>query len=127
MTGLTAGADCEVSSTYYIHAVRSLIDYSAIALVGINQDQVHKLQNKALRLMVGAPVWTKITNLQLEMHIAPVDIRIKKNVAAVAAKVLTRPGYTMTRSRIRTAIGQGDHFTDMRWSRHVRNSLVWAG
>lgn len=81
MTGPSAGADYEVLRTYYIHAVRSLIDYSSIALVGLSPAQIHDIQvqqNKTLWLIVGAPIWTKISNLQMETNIPPVEVRVTK-------------------------------------------------
>ncbi|KAK8383394.1 hypothetical protein O3P69_019047 [Scylla paramamosain] len=77
LTGLSAGADFSVLRTYYVHAIRSLVDYSAVALVGFDSRRIQALQtqqNKALRLMVGAPIWAKIANLQVETNVAPVEV-----------------------------------------------------
>lgn len=130
MTGPSAGADYEVLRTYYIHAVRSLIDYSAIALAGLSPGQLQDLeiqQNMARQLIVGAPLWTKISNLQMEANITPVEVRVTKNVAALAAKLLTRPGYAITGARLLTAIAQGEQFENARWTRRVSNFLMTSG
>ncbi|KAK8385622.1 hypothetical protein O3P69_016418 [Scylla paramamosain] len=127
LTGLSAGADFSVLRTYYVHAIRSLVDYSAVALVGFDSRRIQALQtqqNKALRLMVGAPIWAKIANLQVETNVAPIEVRITKIVATVAAKILTRLGYTLTRDRLRAAIAQGPHFDDARWTRKVAAALT---
>ena len=130
MTGLYAGADYDVLRTYYIHAVRSLLDYSSPALAEVQSGRLQPVQvqqNKALRLIVGAPVWTKISNLQAETNIAPVEARITKNVASIAAKILSRPGYQTTRLRLKAAIAQGTPFTEKRWSRRVSNAMAVSG
>ena len=77
--------------------------------------------------MVGAPVWTKISNLQAETNIAPVEVRITKNVASITAKILSRPGYQTTRQRLKAAVAQGTHFTEKRWSRRVSNAMAMSG
>lgn len=130
ITCTSAGADYNVLRTYYIQAVRSLLDYSSIALAGLQPGLVQKLQvqqNKALRLIVGAPVWTKIANLQMETHIAPVETRIEKIIASTVAKILTRPGYDMTRVRLKTAMAQGDHISEARWTRKASRALTASG
>lgn len=130
MTALSSGADYDVLRSYYVHAVRSLIDYSSIALVGLNPTELHALQvqqNKAMRLIVGAPIWTKLSNLQVETGIAPVEARITKNVAAATAKLLTTPGYPLTRSRLRTAAAQGEQFDTTRWTRKANTALSSSG
>ncbi|KAK8372147.1 hypothetical protein O3P69_012693 [Scylla paramamosain] len=107
--------------------ISSLVDYSAVALVGFDSRRIQALQtqqNKALRLIVGAPMWAKIANLQVETNVAPLEVRITKIVATVAAKILTRPGYTLTRDRLRAAIAQGPHFDDARWTRKVAAALT---
>ncbi|KAK8390652.1 hypothetical protein O3P69_010393 [Scylla paramamosain] len=130
MTALSSGADYDVLRSYYVHAVRSLIDYSSIALVGLNPTELHALQvqqNKAMRLIVGAPIWTKLSNLQVETGIAPVEARITKNVAVATAKLLTTPGYPLTRSRLRTAAAQGEQFDTTRWTRKANIALSSSG
>ena len=130
MTGLSAGADYAVLRAYYVHAIRSLIDYSSLALARLSPTQLHILQvqqNKALRLIVGVPIWTKVSNLQMETNIAPIEARVTKKVAATAAKILTRPGYEMARRRLRTAVAQGALFDTTRWTRKVSSTLASSG
>ncbi|MPC21549.1 hypothetical protein E2C01_014537 [Portunus trituberculatus] len=130
MTGLAAGANFHVLRIYYVQAVRSLIDFASIALVGLAPHQIQVLQvqqNKPLRLMVGAPLWTKISNLQMETYVAPVEVRITKNAAAIAPKLLTRPGYDVPRTRIQAALAQDPHFDNARWSRKIGTALAMSG
>ena len=67
ITTLYKGASAEVLKTYYIAAIRSLIDYSAPVLQLASKTQINilnKIQNTALRIILGAPCWTKIRNMK---------------------------------------------------------------
>lgn len=115
---------------YFIHAMRSLTDYLLMVLVELSPSQLQGIQvqqHKTLRLIVGASGWSKVSNLQAETNIAPVEVRITKNVAAMASKLLTSPGYTVTRARLRPAIAKGDQFNNVRCGRKVSNSLTASG
>ncbi|XP_045105273.1 uncharacterized protein LOC123500687 [Portunus trituberculatus] len=74
-------------------------------------------QNKAVRLILGAPTWTKVSNLQVKTNIAPVEVRIAKNVATITTKILTKPGYRKTQDRLRTAKTQRNQPAGQQWSR----------
>lgn len=50
-----------------------------------------------------------------------------KKVACAVAKILTRPGYALMRTRLRAAIAQGDQFGNPKWTRHARCSLANSG
>ncbi|XP_045105326.1 uncharacterized protein LOC123500768 [Portunus trituberculatus] len=93
MTGLAGGADFGVLRAYYIHAIRTLIDYSSVALAGIDTTKV----------------------------------RIAKNVATIATKILTKSGYSKTQDRLRTAKAQRNQPAGQRWSRRASKSLERYG
>ena len=93
MTNPTAGASAAVLRLFYVQAVRPLIDYAAPALSGIAetwQILLERLQNRALRTILGAPTCTQIGTLQAETGIVSVEHRIKQLTAGRVAKVLQR-------------------------------------
>ena len=92
LTSYPSGADYEVLRLYYTHAIRSLIDYCAPALITLSDTQYQKIeviQNNAMRTMLGAPRWTKIRNMQVETRLDPLHTRITK-LAATCTLRLTR-------------------------------------
>ena len=79
ITGLQGGASLPVFKTYYVQAVRSIIEYGASCLSTTTPTAIaalEKIQNQAMRLMVGAPVWTRICTLQVETSILPLHTRL---------------------------------------------------
>lgn len=86
ITGTRTGADFSVLRLYYTHAVRSLFDYASPVLATLKHTHLQRLevaQNQALRLMLGAPMWTRIVNLQLESLIDPIAVRFRKTLHAL--------------------------------------------
>ena len=76
ISSLDGGASYQVLRLFYIQAIRSLIDFSAPALVGLTPLLTQKLeviQNNAMRTILGAPMWTRICNLQVESHLPPLS------------------------------------------------------
>ncbi|KAK8384668.1 hypothetical protein O3P69_014324 [Scylla paramamosain] len=62
ITATEGGADLRVMKTFYLQAIRTVIDNAAPLLGTIHPAQIEhleKLQNKALWIMLGAPRWTK--------------------------------------------------------------------
>ena len=91
ITGLQGGASLPVLKTYYIQAVRSVIEYSAPCLSTTRPTAIaalEKIQNQAMRLMVGAPVWTKVCTMQVETNIPPLHTRLSAISAAHLGKFL---------------------------------------
>ena len=79
LTTINKGASAKVLKTYYLTAIRSLIDYSAPVLSNItinNYTTLQKIQNSAMRIILGAPLWTSVFNMQAELHILPIKDRI---------------------------------------------------
>ncbi len=67
ITATESGADLRVLKTFYLQARRIIIDYAAPLLATIHPAQIEhleKLQNEALRIMLGAPRWTKVCNMR---------------------------------------------------------------
>ena len=95
ITSLKQGAGGHILKTYYMATTRSLIDYGAINLTKLTNTQTASLeviQNNAMRLMQGAPMWTRICNLQAESNLPPLATRIKiKNTHTITKTLLQRP------------------------------------
>ena len=93
MTHIKLGLNFNVLKTFYIACMRSIIDYSALQLVTSNENKLNKLekiQNEALRLMLGAPRWTKLVNLRPETGIVPVSVRVQQVCADFVCRSLRR-------------------------------------
>ena len=93
ITSLSGGANYHVLKTFYVHAIRPITEYSSPALANLTDTQIHSLevaQNNALRLILGAPMWTRLCNLQMECNIPPLYSRIMALNARVIAKALNQ-------------------------------------
>ena len=102
MTSLKEGAQFEIQRLFYMATTRSIIDYSAPTLVNLTEQQFTRLeilQNKALRLMMGAPMWTRICNLQYEGNLPNLRIRIKNRYIHTAAKALLSDKLSFTKNK----------------------------
>ena len=90
ISSLDGGAHFDVKRLFYMQAMRSLVDYSAPCLPALGGSLVAKLevaQNHALRLILGAPMWTRVANLQQETGLPPVSVRIHQRTAAAVFKM----------------------------------------
>ena len=91
MTSLREGAKLEVQKKYYIACTRSLVDYAAPVLSNLNDRQKQSLeviQNNAARLMLGAPMWTRLSNLRMEINLPSIESRIKIRNSCILSKAL---------------------------------------
>jgi len=77
---------------FYVAAVRSVIEYSHIFLTISSEpvlDRLGRLQNEALRIILGTPRWTKITVMQRASRIYPLQYIIHHRFLSNIAKVLS--------------------------------------
>ena len=103
MTTTKEGATYHIQRLYYTATIRSLIDYSAPTLINLKETQYTKLeviQNNALRLMLGAPMWTRLCNLQHEGNLCTLKTRIEIRNLHNTAKCLIsdRPSTSKTKT-----------------------------
>ena len=104
MTSTQEGAKFNIQKLYYTATVRSLVDYSAPVLVNLKESQQARLeviQNNALRLMLGAPMWTRLCNLQHESNFATLKIRIGIRNLHIAAKTLISDRKSIYKTNLR--------------------------
>ena len=108
MTTLKEGANFEIQRKYYIACTRSLVDYAAPVLNNLQTKQLESLeviQNNAARLMLGAPMWTRLCNLRMEANLPSLDIRIKARNTCILSKILSssRESHCKRKARIELA------------------------
>ena len=107
MAGLHEGASYPVLRIFYIQAIRSVIEYGAPCLAATTPASIQvleKLQNHALRIIVGAPRWTRVCALQMEASIPPLQARLHATHGAHLAKVFRREENATTQERLRQAL-----------------------
>ena len=79
ITSLSGGANYHVLRTFYAHAKRPIREYSSPSLSNLTEMQIPSpevAQNNFLLLKLGAPMWTRLWNLQMECIIPPLYSRI---------------------------------------------------
>ncbi len=92
MTSYDAGTTAEVLRRYYVACIRSIVDYAAPALALADAktlSSLDKLQNAAMRYILGAPNWTKVVTMLEETELLPIEHRVQQLVSSFAIKVLT--------------------------------------
>ena len=126
MTSSRAGATQRVLRLYYLQAVRSLVDYAAVALVTLSDGALRALeavQNTALRSVLGAPRWTKLEALRAEASLPPLALRVDQLVAAWVAKLVTRPSHNPARQCLVATLPQDNRlFVQKTWLQAVANA-----
>ncbi|XP_076052657.1 uncharacterized protein LOC143032075 [Oratosquilla oratoria] len=122
-----AGANCAVLRTFYVSAIRPVIDYASSALAGLSATRLADLetvQNQALRVILGAPRWTLVANMQQEAGLVPISVRISGLVVAFAIRVIQREHDSFLRRRLISALQQDpDLFPQKRWSARVAHRI----
>ena len=79
LTSPEIGANAKVLRRFYTAAIRSIMDFAATSLIIAKPNlilKLDKLQNIALRIILGAPKWTKIKTMQKELTLLPVPLRL---------------------------------------------------
>ena len=130
LTNYNSGASFRVKKTFYTHAIRSLIDYSAPCLVTANPTALKKLdtlQNKSLRLILSSPPWTKVLNLRAETHLPSIQTRIDACTASLVAKMRHSPRPSTLPDKV-LAVTNLDRnlFRKRTWPREAASSLLRA-
>lgn len=123
------GRSEEQSPEVILHT--GIVDYAAVALVSLTDSAkttLERIQNAALRQILGAPRWTKLEFLRAEPHLPPLMFRLEEREATWAARIVTRLSHTPTASSLLTALPQDNRLlTEKTWVRGItkatRNSL----
>ena len=109
MTSLKEGANLQVQRTFYMSCTRALIDYGAPALTHLTEAQwtsLEVLQNNAIRLMLGAPMWSRLCNIRMEANLPTLKNRVSARNSAITAKALLSDRDAFTRRRATTELNR---------------------
>ncbi|KAK8371716.1 hypothetical protein O3P69_018966 [Scylla paramamosain] len=110
ITATESGADLRVLKTY-LQAIRTIIDYATPLLATIHPAQIEhleKLQNEALRIMLGAPRWTKVCNMRVEAKIPRVKYRIHAMNPFLLGKKAAHPRYSNIIRNVRQSLAHNE-------------------
>ena len=105
--GKDKGAKLHIARTFYIQAVRSIVDYAAPTLIKLGDSQISKLeviQNDAMRAMLRAPMWTRICNLQMEAQLPPLYLRTRQMALHSAIKLMCSNQNTLVTTRLQQSL-----------------------
>ena len=94
LTGKKVGVSIPIARNFYLLFIRSVIDYHALHLCNISDhhlNQLDKLQNQAMRLILGCPITTRVVNMRKELHLPSIPDRVKTLAATAAAKCIKSP------------------------------------
>ena len=94
LTNHSSGISIPVAKNIYVSFIRSVVDYLSPALIQLPRtalDPLEKFQNRALRIILGCPMSTRIVNMQNELGLPPLIERIYSNVVCLTVKCLYFP------------------------------------
>lgn len=94
LTGKKVGVAVPIARSFYLQFIRSVIDYHALHLCNLPEHlllRLDKVQNEAMRLILGCPLTTRVVNMQTELRIPPIPDRIRTLTATFAVKCIKRP------------------------------------
>ena len=109
LTSLKEGANLQAQRTFYISCTRALIDYGAPALAHLTDTQwssLEVLQSNAIRLMLGAPMWSRLCNIRMESNLPTLRNRVAARNLAITAKALLSDRDSFTRRRAITELSR---------------------
>ena len=101
------GAGIPVLRMMYISTVRSIIDYAAPVLICYSEQELKKLeiiQNRAMRIILGCPMSTRIEIMRLELNFPNIMSRIHEIVSVAAVRSIRR-GEKILKAGIDTMAG----------------------
>lgn len=91
LASTTSGAVFKILRTFYIQAIQSIIDFSALSLLELSPNEFEQLeciQNEVMRTILGAPRWTRLDNLRTKCNLVSLQLRIQQLTASYMAKTL---------------------------------------
>ena len=118
ITGLPGGANSQVLRKIYQATVRPILDYGCVVVSFATipaRTQLEKLQNQAIRTILGVPRWSNTLTCQLEADIMPLQFRHEARQAIFADKVLRNHDHAL-HGPISNALSKSrEVFTDNTW------------
>ncbi len=127
ITATESGADLRVFKTFYLQAIRTIIDYATPLLATIHPAQIEhleKLQNEALWIMLGAPRWTKVCNMRVEAKIPRVKYRIHAMNTFLLGKKAEHPRYSNIIRNVRQSLANNEElFRKETWANKTAQGI----
>lgn len=122
------GAGFHVLRNFYVQGIQSIIDYSATSLLNLTLAQVNKLetiQNKCMRVILGALRWTRLDNLRLESRLVSLETRIFLQTATQVGKFVSRPNSSSVDTKLCSLVfhPQDFHLPKLPWHQQVLRSI----
>ena len=118
ISGLPGGANSEVLRKVYQATVRPILDYGCAAVAFAPKktyEQLEKLQNQAIRTILGVPRWSCTSACQLEADIMPLKFRHEARKAIFADKALRNPEHAIHDQISKGIKKSREVFTDRTW------------
>lgn len=107
LTRLEGGVGYSVLRSFYVHAVRSLLDYSAPCLLTTSSSTLETLevvQTIALRALLEAPLWSRICNIRLEGRLLSVEALIRHFTTSHLVTLLRRSPTSLPIDKLRRTL-----------------------
>ncbi|XP_068215772.1 uncharacterized protein [Palaemon carinicauda] len=85
MSSLKDGTNEHIQRKYYLACTRSLVNYAAPTLINLTgtPKSHYRGNNDVIRLMLGAPMWTRLCNIRLETNLMTLEDRIAQRMQAL--------------------------------------------
>ena len=118
ISGLPGGANSKVLKKVYQATVRPILDYGCVAVAfapKTTYEKLEKIQNRAIRTILGAPRWSCISTCQLETEIMPLRFRHEARQATFADKVLRNPDHALHKQLTTSIKKSREVFTENTW------------
>ncbi|XP_068209172.1 uncharacterized protein [Palaemon carinicauda] len=91
ITSLSRGASHLLLRRFYVQAIASQVEYAAPSLTGLQTGLLSSLeviQNNGMRLITGAPMWTRLQLLRAETNLMPLANRVDIRLCATVCKTI---------------------------------------
>ena len=91
LAGKSAGVNIKMCRTFYLAYIRSLVDYNALHLCIRTYREIQsldKVQNEAMRIILGCPVTTRVVNMLKELNLPTLTDHIKKTGAVFGVQIM---------------------------------------
>lgn len=119
----SVGSSIPVLKTLYISMIRSVIDYRASNLLNLSKARlqaVERIQNEAMRIILGCPKTAKIETMRYELGLMPITHRIQ----LIATLQITRSLNTLDDGTLKNAVfNPKGKLRSNKWLRSVRELL----
>lgn len=105
----SGGTSDRVLRSFYVHAVRSCVDYGTPCLMAAAPATLQPLetaQHSALRVILGAPLWTKCICLRAEGRMSSVAMRVTQLSVGHLVALLRHRGLEPLRVSVRPSYGR---------------------